>query len=68
MHKRAQEHMVATRGGIRKLHPELQDELLKLVQQPGYSPTALTILPGANSFYHSSCMVLSLARLRMTMF
>ncbi|KEF56344.1 uncharacterized protein A1O9_07925 [Exophiala aquamarina CBS 119918] len=29
MHKRAQEHFVSTRGGIRKLHPELQDELLK---------------------------------------
>lgn len=31
MHKRAQEHMVSTRGGIRQLHPELQDELLKFV-------------------------------------
>ncbi|KAK6380757.1 hypothetical protein LTS17_004957 [Exophiala oligosperma] len=29
MHKRAKERMVAGRGGIRSLHPELQDELLK---------------------------------------
>ncbi|EXJ86060.1 hypothetical protein A1O1_06429 [Capronia coronata CBS 617.96] len=29
MHKRAEEGMVLTRGGIRKLNPELQDELLK---------------------------------------
>ena len=31
MHKRAKERMVLTRGGIRSLSPELQDELLKWV-------------------------------------
>ncbi len=31
MHKRAKERMVLTRGGIRSLSAELQDELLKLV-------------------------------------
>lgn len=33
---------MSTRGGIRKLHPELQDELLKFVQFPLYSFSALT--------------------------
>jgi hypothetical protein len=31
MHKRAKERMVLTRGGIRQLGAELQDELLKFV-------------------------------------
>lgn len=31
MHKRAKERMVATRGGIRRLNADLQDELLKYI-------------------------------------
>ena len=36
MHKRAKERMVSSRGGVRKLNAELQDELLKFVSS---SPT-----------------------------
>ena len=38
MHKRAKERMVLTRGGIRKLSPELQDETAEVSEDPPSRP------------------------------
>lgn len=43
MHKRAKERMVLTRGGIRKLSDELQDELLKYVESLMLTHPSLTL-------------------------
>lgn len=43
MHKRAKERMVSTRGGIRKLSAELQDELLKYVEDLPLTFSSLTL-------------------------